>query len=360
MDKYSYQLYSQILKIFWRTIVVVLGVIAIGAVFPFVRNILVMFVIAWLLATILSPLVNKLEGNGVNRGVAILIVLLLLIGLIVLVISLVIPALIQAVESLTAKLQSDTLLNINEQVEAFFAERLNNVGLAQDVTNKVKQIGMRILSSLGGFLKNVGSFVASIAIIPFITFFLIKDMRLFKRFLISKVPNKYFELTLNVLHKIGNQVSGYILGQTMDALIVGILSVIGLFIINMVFENPVPQFILVGMIAGLANLIPYIGPVVGAVPALIIAIFNNPANLPMVLLWIVITFAIVQMIDNSLVSPMVVSKSVNMHPLVVVIVVIIGGNIAGPIGMLFAVPATGVIKVALSEITWGLSAYRLE
>jgi len=145
----------------------------------------------------------------------------------------------------------------------------------------------------------------------------------------------------------------------MDALIVGILSTVGLFIINLVFDGPIPYFFFIGMLAGVANLIPYLGPIVGAVPALTLAILNNPPNLGIVLLWIVIVFVIVQVIDNAIVSPLVVSKSVNMHPVIVVTVVIIGGNIAGAMGMLFAVPFTGIIKVTSSQIIWGLKNYRL-
>jgi len=195
--------------------------------------------------------------------------------------------------------------------------------------------------------------------VPVITFFLIKDSRRFKRAIISQVPNKYFELSLNILHKVENQVGKYIQGQTIDALIVGILSTIGLFLINVAFEWPIQYFFFIGMLAGLANLIPYVGPVVGAIPALTIAILNNPPNLGIVLIWIVVMFILVQAIDNALVSPLVVSKSVNMHPLTVIVVVIIGGKIAGAIGMLFAVPLTGIIKVTLQQVTWGLKKYSL-
>jgi predicted PurR-regulated permease PerM len=177
--------------------------------------------------------------------------------------------------------------------------------------------------------------------------------------MISKVPNKYFELSLNILHKVENQVGKYIQGQAIDALIVGLLSTLGLFLINLRFDNPVPYFVFIGMLAGLANMIPYVGPVVGAIPALATAILNNPDNLGLVLLWIVIMFVLVQAIDNAFVSPLVVSKSVNMHPLVVIVVVIIGGKIAGAIGMLFAVPLTSIVKVTLSQVIWGLKNYSL-
>ena len=360
MDEYSYHLYSNIIKILWRTFLIILGIAFLIVAFPYVKNIVMMFIISWLLATILNPLVDMIEGKGIHRGIAIALVMLIFIGVIVFSVSLVIPALLSAAESIIAKIQSNSISDFNAQLEVFFREKFNNPELASNVITKVNEIGVTLLSSLAKFFKNVGSILASIAIIPFIAFFLIKDMRLFKRAVISKVPNKYFELTLNILHKVGNQVSSYILGQALDALIIGCLTIIGLFFVNLAFDNPVPQFIFIGMVAGLANLIPYVGPIVGAIPALIIAIMSSPANLGLILIWIVITFALVQIVDNSLVSPMVVSKSVDMHPLLVVVVVLIGGNLAGAIGMLFAVPATGIINVTLREVAWGLKHYSLE
>lgn len=360
MDNYSYQLYSHILRLFWRIFLIILGIIALIVVFPYVRSVVVMFVISMLLAVLLTPVVDFLESRGINRGLAILIIMVLILGIIVFLFSLVIPGIIRAAESLSTKLQSDFIDDLGKKVEDFFATNFNNPALARNVILKINEIGIKLLNNLTNFFKSVGSFLASVAIIPFVTFFLVKDIRLFKRALISKIPNKYFELSLNILNKIGNQISKYIQGQALDALIVGFLSVIGLFIINLVFHNPVPYFVFIGMLAGVANLIPYLGPVVGAVPALFITIIGNPPNVGIILIWIIITFILVQVIDNSLVSPMVVSKSVNMHPLTVVIVVIIGGNIAGAVGMLFAVPVTGIIKVTVAEVTWGLKNYKLK
>ena len=360
MDNYSYQLYSQIIRIFWRVLLIVLVIAFAVFVFPFVKSVLIMIIIAWLLSTLLSPLVDLLESKGLKRVWAILIIMVLILALIGFSFSLIIPGIINTVESLTNKLQSDVITGFHARIENFFERNFKNVELARNVTSKLKEVGIKLLNSLGEFFKSVGSFLASVVIVPFITFFLIKDARRFKKAFISKVPNKYFELSLNILHKMGDQVGKYIQGQAIDAFIIGLLSIAGLFIINLVFDNPVPYFPFIGMIAGIANLIPYVGPFVGAVPALILVIFSNPPNLMMVLLWIVIMFAIVQMLDNSLVSPMVVSKSVNMHPLTVIIVVIIGGNIAGVIGMLFAVPFTGIIKVASSQVAWGLKNYKLK
>ncbi len=360
VDNYAYQLYSQIMKTFWRVFLILLGIAFLIFLFPYIKDVLILVIIAWLLSVLLSPLVNFLEHKDLRRSLAILIVMVLIIAVVGFSFSLIIPGIIRAVESLTSNLQSGAISEVSVKIEAFFEKNFNNAELARNVTEKFNEIGVKLLGSLGTFFKSVGSFLSSMVIIPFITFFLIKDGRRFNRAFISKVPNKYFELSLNILHKVGNQTGKYIQGQAIDALIVGMLSVLGLFIINLAFHNPIPYFIFIGMLAGIANLIPYIGPIVGAVPALVLALFSNPQNLGMVLLWIVIVFVIVQAIDNAIISPMVVSKSVNMHPLTVVVVVIIGGNIAGLIGMLFAVPFTGIIKVSSSQVIWGLKNYRLD
>jgi len=359
MDIYAFQLYSQILKIFWRVFLIILAIVFMVFAFPYVKDVLIMFIIAWLLSVLLSPLVNFLEHKGLARGWAILIVMILIFAVVGVSFSLLIPRIIRTVESIISKLQSDVITDYSLKIESFFEKNFNNAELARNVTATLNDFVLKLLGSLGEFFKSVGSFLASMVIIPFITFFLIKDARRFKRAFISQVPNRYFELSLNIIHKIGNQVGKYIQGQAIDALIVGILSIIGLFIINLAFDGPLPYFVLIGMLAGIANLIPYLGPVFGAVPALIIAILNNPPNLGLVLLWIVIVFILVQAIDNAFVSPMVVSKSVNMHPLTVVVAVIIGGNIAGAMGMLFAVPFTGILKVASSQVIWGVKNYEL-
>jgi putative permease len=359
MDSDTFKLYSQILRTFWRIFLIVLAIAAVAILFPYVKDVLIMFIIAGLLAVLLSPLVDVLERKRVKRSLAILLIMILIFALLALSFSMIIPSIIHSVQGLIAKLQSDIISNFNEKVEAYFDKHFRNPELARNVIARLNALGVQLLGSLEGLLKSVGSFLASVVIIPVVTFFLIKDARRFKKALISRVPNPYFELSLNILYKTGNHITRYIQGQAIDALIVGILSIIGLFIINSFFQSPVPYFILIGGLAGLANIIPYIGPIVGAIPALALAVLSNPPHLALVLLWIVILFIVVQAIDNSIISPLVVSKSVNMHPLTVILVVIIGGKIAGALGMLLAVPLTGVIKVIFSQVSWGLKNYKI-
>ncbi|HHM24365.1 MAG TPA: AI-2E family transporter, partial [Bacteroidetes bacterium] len=131
----------------------------------------------------------------------------------------------------------------------------------------------------------------------------------------------------------------------------GVLSIIALYLLD------IPYYILIGSIAGLANLIPYFGPIVGAVPAIIASLMHNPSLTP--ILWIAVAFAVVQLIDNVLISPLVVAKSVNIHPLVVIVVIFIGEQLLGLMGMLLAVPITAILKVMIQETIWSFKHYRL-
>jgi putative permease len=201
------------------------------------------------------------------------------------------------------------------------------------------------------FIPNMVSVIMVAVIIPFVVFFLLKDGRNMKKQFISYVPNRYFEMTLNVLHKIDMQLGGYLRGQFIEAFVIGLLAVIALGILQ------VKYFTIIGMVAGLANMVPYVGPVAGAVPAIIVTLANDGD--PMKLVYIVIAFAIVQLIDNILVQPLVLSKSVNLHPLVIVFAVLIGGQFFGLLGMLLAVPTAGIIKVTFMELYNAIRKYHL-
>ncbi|MBO8129928.1 MAG: AI-2E family transporter [Candidatus Marinimicrobia bacterium] len=341
-----------------RIIIVVLTFVAIYLIFPYTKTFIVILIISWLLSLLFGPIVDYFESISISRTAGSIIVILFIIAATAFSLSFLIPVIIKSIEAIIGKLQGNTISIFRIKLEEFFTRYFNKPEMADEIISKVNNYSVQLLSSSLSALKNIGSLIATAVIIPFVTFFLMKDSRKFKKALISQIPNKYFELSLNVMHKIGDQVSSYLRGQAIDALLVGILSTIGLFIVNIFLNNPVPYFIFVGMLAGLANLIPYLGPVVGAIPALVIAIITNPPNLLMVLIWIVIAFILVQLIDNTIISPLVVSKSVNMHPLTVVAAVLIGSKLAGPLGMLFAVPFVGVVKVMISEISWGIKNYQ--
>ncbi|HTP12957.1 MAG TPA: AI-2E family transporter, partial [Bacteroidota bacterium] len=122
------------------------------------------------------------------------------------------------------------------------------------------------LQMLGDSLGQMAGFAVNLAIVPFITYFVLAQGDTAMKHLIERVPNKYFEMTLNVLHKISKDLVGYLKGWLLDSAIIGLLSVVGLTILGVQYS------VLIGTLAGIANLIPYLGPVVGASLAILVSL----------------------------------------------------------------------------------------
>ncbi|MFQ5753452.1 MAG: AI-2E family transporter, partial [bacterium] len=213
-----------------------------------------------------------------------------------------------------------------------------------------KQIDALLKKSFS-MVVNVLSAVVGLVMMVFITFFFLKDGRRMKKTVVSWVPNRYFEMALIILHKISTQLGRYIRGQLLVAAIVGTLSIMALYLLD------IRYYFFIGAMAGLANMIPYFGPLVGAIPAVIIALIDTGSFGAVAA--VAVAFASIQLFENIFVSPFIVSKSVELHPLTIIIAILIGGQLMGIFGMLLAVPAASIIKVTAQELIWGFKNYRI-
>lgn len=158
-------------------------------------------------------------------------------------------------------------------------------------------------------------------------------------------------MTYLVIYKIRVQLGRFVRGWLFDAFVVGALSAIGLSILG------IKNAISIGVIAGVGHLIPYFGPIVGGLPAIIISLiqFGDLSMLP----GIVIMFTLVYTIDNGLIQPNVFSKSTDIHPLMIIILILVGSKILGVLGMLLAVPTATIVKTATREIYLGIKKYKI-
>ncbi len=238
---------------------------------------------------------------------------------------------------------------IQPLIEPFMEEEFN-------LADFVKEHGQRLAKTmLGGttvFLGGVVSGLTFVVIVPFVAFFFLKDGHRLTRHAIELVPNAYFELCLNLLHQINRQIGGYIRGQILATSVVSILSIGGLSFISVPYALPL------GFLAGLSNMIPFMGPFIGVISATIVALATGGGMILVVKVCVV--FLVIQIIDNVLIQPTVVAKSVEMHPLVVVFVLMVGSQLMGIVGMLIAVPLTGILKVSTQTVYEGIRGYRLE
>lgn len=317
-------------------------------------------IIASVLITLLvSPLVNFLEAKGIKRLNAILGFYIFLVLLVVLVAVFLAPPMIEEVKTVAENLPSyemkvkDGLANLQQNLEKQFPE-INIPDFYKLI--KEKGGGGMSFNAVMAYLSNFFSILSLAVIVPIVTFFLLSDGHLIRKAVLSMVPNAYFEMSVLLFHRITEALKLFLRGQIIDAAAVGILTSIGLAIIGL------PYFLLVGIIAGMGNLIPYLGPIIGFIPAFLIVAMSPEG----ITFWgltsltsVVIVFAMVQFIEGTFVYPIAVGQSVNLHPLVVIIGVTVGGQLGGILGMLVAIPIISIVKVSFEVLRTYLKSYSI-
>ena len=336
---------------FIRFIVSLIILAAVGWLLMALSSTITIIIISALIAYILDPLASFLEYKGLSRTMATVILFLVIAGILAGIFSFLIPPLIREIQLIEQKVGSGEATQFFVKIETLIQDNIplidiRSLDLQKTFTDALANISSSIFSIIGSMV----TIITTLVIIPFAVFFMLKDGRELKKAFISLVPNRYFEMVLNVLHKIDQQLGGYLRGQFFDAMIIGILSTLALWILD------VPYYLLIGIFAGLANMIPYIGPMVGAISALMMVLISNGSNQQ--LIFVIIAFIVIQLIDNVLVQPLVVAKSVNLHPLIVIFAIIIGGQFFGILGMLLAVPTAGIFKVLGSQFYYGFRKYQ--
>lgn len=254
---------------------------------------------------------------------------------------------------------------INHQVAGYFEEVSKlpfpkEADASQNSLEKEKENETYIPISDSKISKFVGA-LSNWIVLPFVFLFLLLDDGEIKRFFIGLMPNKYFEMSLTIFDSVDTAIGNYLRGTLLECLLVGVSFIIGLTIIGFNFQAAA----LIGILAGVANAIPFLGPVLGLGIGLLYAMIVEGINpiIPFIsidpIFAVVIVVAIVQGLDNSIFQPLVLGKAVNLHPLVVVLGVTGGSILFGFAGMLFAIPAIVVAKVIVSTVYKQLKLYYL-
>jgi predicted PurR-regulated permease PerM len=330
-----------------------LGIIIFGFwITSFFPDLVLTLIFSILSAFILRPLVALFEFRfGIRRIFSVSIVFLLIGGSLVVLGVYFIPIAIERLNTLY-----DGFKNFP------FDQKLNEAAISvtanipftdpATITQKVNAFVQSGLQGLSSLLASAAGFLVNLFIIPFITFFILTEGDTAVKRLIEKVPNKYFEMVLNVLDKIKKELVGYLRGWILDSVIVGILNIIGFYIIGVNYA------LLLGIFAGISNLIPYVGPFFGVIPALLISL-SQCGDFRQAFPILAVTLILVQLLDNIIIQPLCFSKSVDMHPVTVIFVLIIGNSLMGIAGMLLAIPIATILKSSAVETYWGLKNYRI-
>ena len=317
-----------------------------------VGDLVKLLVVSVLIAYIIDPLAVFFESRGMTRTVATTVIFLSFFLITAIFITLLLPLLTKEVASIHQIIYSGGASEIFADFDRKMQEKLGFMGLENfTLAEKLHTATGAFGHWLFSHLLDIVSLVTNLVIIPFIVFFFLKDGREIKKQLIRLIPNRYFEFSLNLLHKMDLQMGNYLRGQLLDAIIFGTMSVLTLW------ASGVKYFLVIGILAGTANLIPFLGPIAGASVAVIVSIIDTGYLTGAGL--IVVGFVILKLIDDTVVQPLVVARSVDLHPLVVLLAVIVGGKFFGVLGMLISVPVAGFLKIVMEEAPTALRMYRL-
>ncbi|MBO0444364.1 AI-2E family transporter [Vagococcus fluvialis] len=288
-----------------------------------------------------KPIVTFLEKKGVSKTWGATIVLLLLVGIVVVSISSIIPSLVKQIAALLKS--APTFI---KEVESWANEMshhpmLQNIDFQSYLDKWNISIGNIVQTTINGVSSSIGSFVSSIAgivmlvvTVPFILFYMLKDGHKMIPAIQKYFPEKHKGEMVGLLKKMSETIEKYISGQMIECLFVGVGTSLGYMIIG------VDYAFLFGVIAGLTNMIPYIGPYIGLAPAVIVTVFADPWKA----VFACIVVLIVQQIDGNIIYPNVIGKSLDIHPLTIIIILLVAGNLAGLLGMILGVPFYAVCK----------------
>lgn len=319
----------------------------------FVSTLFIPIIISGFLYYLLNPVVKflmkiKIKKFKVSRTLAVAVIFILLAVILVAMIGYLIPRLLNQLGQLVINIpgyakavsdsSADTFNHLNKYAwfkEIDFGSYLNQ--FENSMGTYFQSIATNLTNSIGSMIGVVTSVTIVALTVPVMLFYMLKDGQKLVPTLKKIVPEKHGDEVVELIGRMGDTISAYIGGQAIECLFVGVFTAIGYTIIGM------PYILLLGVVAGIANIIPYIGPYIGIFPALIIAVTQSTQ----MVIFVVIVVLIVQQIDGNFVYPNVIGKSLNIHPLTIIVLLLVAGNIAGLLGMILGIPLYAVVKVVI-------------
>ncbi|MFD1015155.1 AI-2E family transporter [Winogradskyella rapida] len=325
-----------------------------------IQSVIVYIAIAVVISLIGRPIILFLRNRlKFNNTIAVVTTMLLLVGLLVGLVGLFIPLIVEQGHNLALlnieQLQGN-IENLYDQIITYF--QFNHIDVEQSIkdSNLFAKLDFAIIPNfLNGFISGLGSFSIGLFSVLFISFFFLKDSKLFEDGLMTFIPVGNEERSKRSINAIKDLLSRYFVGLIFQILILFIIYTIVLLIFD------IDNAIVIAFLCALLNLVPYIGPVVSGFLMLLLSMSSNLGeNFSDVILpkttYVMIGFIFAQLVDNFFSQPYIFSKSVKSHPLEIFLVIIIAGILFGVVGMVVAIPTYTAIKVVLKEF---LSDYNI-
>lgn len=347
-------------------------VVLVGVAIWYFSNIFAYITISIVMATVLRPLTNQMNrielfGGKLPRFIAIIASYLVVIGVLSLFVLLFVPLIydqIEVLNSLNFNVVFDSMVEPLRWMENFLIQNHLTEKPTGFIVESTRSGIVDFIQSINfteiinKLLSLTGNFFVGVLAVTFITFFLLYENGIIRRHIIAIVPNQYFEVFISGLYKIERLLSNFLLGILFQMFSIFTIASVGLSILGVNYA------VTIGVFAAVANLIPYLGPLLGGTFGILVAVstsgdlsFSNETIIMIIKVFSV--FAMVQAIDNIVLQPLIFSKSVKAHPLEIFVIIFVGATIAGIPGMIAAIPVYTVVRVSSTEIYAGFNQYRV-
>ncbi len=320
------------------------------------RSVVPLVGLALILAYIISPLVDRIERHSpLGRTAATALVYLGLLALLATVPAVVTPNILEEARAIDSSLIQNIITNIIARIQAYSGGSVISVlGFTLDLTPAYDQlienlqgISASVASSsirfLVGFASGFASTLLGLLLMLVLSFYLVKDSHIVVRYLEGLVPPPYQEETVVLVREINQVWRDFFRGQIVLCTVVGFVTWLGLFVLG------VPNALLLGILAGILELIPNLGPTLSAIPAVLIAFFQGSTHLTLSPGWfaliVLLLYVGIQQVENTVLVPRIIGSSVHLHPVVVLVGILAGASMAGILGIFLAAPVIASIRV---------------
>jgi predicted PurR-regulated permease PerM len=330
----------------WTILKVIIMLIALGLIWV-LRDVVAMIFVALLLSALIDPFADWFGRHHIPRALAVILVYICLLGIGTSIIILLVPPLVAQVQQLVTNFSSivESLMGTVNRFQAVTIQ----YGFGENFQSGLQALESGVSSSVSGIFSTVTGFFGSLAalvIVFVLTFYMVVEEDSARRFFKNMAPVEYQPFLSGLFNKMQKRIGYWLRGQLVLGLVVGLAVYVGLLILG------VPYALLLGLIAGLLEIVPYAGPMLAAVPVLIIAFSVSPIKGILA----IILFIVIQQVENNLLVPKIMQKATGLNPVVSIVAMLVGVKFGGVTGALLAIPVATMASVAIEELFSGLSS----